>query len=92
MISGIIVLQLWKVSFVMAQNQQTSAQVASIAAKAMQNPSSLSSDEIRQLAASVQNESDFNHQSSGNNQQGQPKNQSNPNNQQGHGSQQSQRK
>jgi cytochrome c553 len=64
----------------MAQNQQTSAQVAAIANKALQNPSSLSNEEIRTLAASVQN------QSSGSNQQ------SANNNQQGQGSQQSQRK
>jgi hypothetical protein len=75
----------------MAQNQQTSAQVAAIASKALQNPSSLSSEEIRTLAASVQNQSDFNQQSSANTQQGQPNNQ-NQNNQQGQGSQQPQRK
>jgi cytochrome c553 len=61
----------------MAQNQQTSAQVASIAAKAMQNPSSLSNDEIKTLAASVQSQSsEFNQQSTPNNQQGQPSQQS----------------
>ena len=76
----------------MAQHQQTSAQVAAIATKALQNPSSISSEEIRTLAASVQNQSDFNQQSSGNNQQGQPNNQSNKNNQQGQGGQQPQRK
>ena len=70
----------------MAQNQQTSAQVAAIAAKAMQNPNSLTQDEIKALAASVQN------QSSGFNQQGQPNNQSNQNNQQGQSGQQPQRK
>jgi hypothetical protein len=64
----------------MAQNQQTSGQVAAIANKALQNPSSLSHEEIRTLAASVQN------QSSGSNQQ------SAGNNQPGQGSQQSQRK
>jgi hypothetical protein len=64
----------------MAQNQQTSAQVAAIANKALKNPSSLSNEEIRTLAASVQD------QSSGSNQQ------SASNNQQGQGSQQSQRK
>ena len=77
----------------MAQNQQTSSRVASIAAKAMENPSSLSSDEIKELAASVQSQSsDFNQQSAANNQQGQPKFQSNPNNQQGQSNQQPQRK
>jgi len=59
----------------MAQNQQTSAQVAAIANKALQNPKSLSDDEIRTLASSVQN------QSSNPNQQGQ-----NRDNQQGQGS------
>jgi hypothetical protein len=67
----------------MAQNQQTSAQVAAIANKALQNPSSLSNEEIRTLAASVQN------QSSGQGQQGSQN--SNPN-QQSQGNQQSQRK
>ena len=76
----------------MAQNQQTSAPVVAIASKALQNPSSLSDEEIRTLAASFQNQSsNFNQQSAGNNQQGQP-NQSNPNNQQGQGGQQPQRK
>jgi len=75
----------------MAQNQQTSAQVAAIAAKALQNPSSLSNEEIRTLAASVQNQfSD--QQSAGSNQQGQPTFQSNQNKQQGQGGQQPQRK
>jgi hypothetical protein len=57
----------------MAQNQQTSSQVAAIANKALQNPSSLSSEEIRTLAASVQNQSSgSSQQSADNNQQGQP--------------------
>jgi hypothetical protein len=56
----------------MAQNQQTSAQVAAIANRALQNPSSLSHDEIRTLAASVQGQSSGSgQQSAGNNQQGQ---------------------
>ena len=55
----------------MAQNQQTSSQVAAIANKALQNPSSLSSEEIRTLAASVQNQSSgSSQQSADNNQQG----------------------
>lgn len=37
----------------MAQNEKTSAKVAAIAAKAMQNPTSLSAQEIKELAASV---------------------------------------
>ena len=57
----------------MAQNQQTSSQVAAIANKALQNPSSLSNEEIRTLAASVQNQSSgSSQQSADNNQQGQP--------------------
>jgi hypothetical protein len=40
----------------MAQNQQTSSRVAAIANKALQNPSSLSSEEIKTLAASVQDQ------------------------------------
>jgi hypothetical protein len=75
----------------MAQNQQTSAQVAAIVTKALQNPSSLSSDEIRQLAASVQNQSDFNQQSAATHQQSQPNNPT-QNNQHGQSGQQSQRK
>ena len=37
----------------MAQNEKTSQKVASIASKALQNPSSLSPQEIKELAASV---------------------------------------
>jgi hypothetical protein len=37
----------------MAQNEKTSQRVASIASKALQNPSSLSPQEIKELAASV---------------------------------------
>jgi cytochrome c553 len=75
----------------MAQNQQTSAQVAAIANKALQNPSSLSDDEIRTLAASVQSQSSGSgQQTAGNNQQGSSNFQANPN--QGQGNQQSQRK
>jgi len=56
----------------MAQNQQTSSQVAAIANKALQNPSSLSHEEIKTLAASVQNQfSGSSQQSADDNQQGQ---------------------
>ena len=41
------------VEFVMAQNEKTSQRVAQIAAKALQNPSSISQDEIQTLAASA---------------------------------------
>jgi hypothetical protein len=37
----------------MAQNEKTSQRVAALASKALQNPSSLSADEIKALAASV---------------------------------------
>ena len=75
----------------MAQNQQTSAQVAAIANKALQNPSSLSNEEIKTLAASVQNQfSGSGQQSADNRQQGQSNFQANPN-QQGQGNQQSQK-
>jgi hypothetical protein len=37
----------------MADNEKTSARVAQIASKAMQNPNSLSPDEIKTLAASA---------------------------------------
>jgi hypothetical protein len=37
----------------MAQNEKTSAKVSAIASKALQNPSSLSPQEIKELAASV---------------------------------------
>jgi hypothetical protein len=36
-----------------AQNEKTSARVAQIASKAMQNPNSVSQDEIKTLAASA---------------------------------------
>jgi hypothetical protein len=66
----------------MAQNQQTSAQVAAIANKALQNPSSLSNEEIRTLAASVQNQSSgSSQQSAGSSQQGQSNFQANQNQQ-----------
>jgi hypothetical protein len=39
--------------FPMASNEKTSAQVAAIAARAQQNPKSLTSEEIQALAASV---------------------------------------
>ena len=38
----------------MAQNQNTSARASAIASKALQNPESLSNDEIKELAASAQ--------------------------------------
>ena len=38
----------------MAQNQNTSARASAIASKALQNPDSLSADEIKELAASAQ--------------------------------------
>ena len=37
----------------MAENERTSARVAQIASKALQNPQSISSDEIKTLAASA---------------------------------------
>ena len=37
----------------MSQNEKTSTKVAALAAKAMQNPGSLSPQEIKELAASV---------------------------------------
>jgi hypothetical protein len=37
----------------MSQNEKTSTKVATLAAKAMQNPGSLSPQEIKELAASV---------------------------------------
>jgi hypothetical protein len=56
----------------MAQNQQTSSRVAAIVNKALQDPSSLSSEEIKTLAASVQNQfSGSSQQSADDNQQGQ---------------------
>jgi len=65
----------------MAQNQQTSAQVAAIANKALQNPSSLSNEEIKTLAASVQNQFSGQGQQSSGNQQGQSNFQANQNQQ-----------
>ena len=56
----------------MAQNQQTSSRVAAIVNKALQDPSSLSSEEIKTLAASVQNQfSGSSQQSADDNQHGQ---------------------
>ncbi len=37
----------------MAQNEKTSAKVSAIASKALNNPNSLSAEEIKELAASV---------------------------------------
>ena len=59
----------------MAQNEKTSARVSAIASKALQNPQSLSADEIKALAASVLTQSD-------DHQQGQQNPQNNPQNQQ----------
>jgi hypothetical protein len=42
-----------KMEFVMAQNEKTSQRVAQIASKALQNPSSITQDEIQTLAASA---------------------------------------
>ena len=41
----------------MAQNEKTSARVGQIASKAMQNPNSISQDEIKILAASALSQS-----------------------------------
>lgn len=66
----------------MAQNQQTSSQVAAIANKALQNPSSLSPEEIKTLAASVQTQfSGSSQQSADDNQHGQSNFKSNQNQQ-----------
>ena len=65
----------------MAQNQQTSAQVAAIANKALQNPSSLSNEEIKTLAASVQNQFSGQDKQSSGSQQGQSNFQANQNQQ-----------
>jgi uncharacterized protein YdaT len=46
--------QFEKVSNAMAQNQNASARASAIASKALQNPQSLSNDEIKELAASAQ--------------------------------------
>jgi len=37
----------------MASNEKTSAQVAALASKALQNPKSITPEEVKQLAASV---------------------------------------
>lgn len=60
--------QLEKVSNIMAQNEKTSARVSAIASKALQNPQSLSADEIKALAASVLTQSE-DHQQGQQNQQ-----------------------
>jgi len=52
----------------MASNEKTSAQAAAIAQRAMQNPKSITPEEVQALAASVLNQSDRN-------QQGQPNSQ-----------------
>ena len=62
----------------MAQNEKTSARVSAIASKALQNPQSLSADEIKALAASVLTQSQDHQQA----QQGQQNPQNNPQNQQ----------
>ena len=58
----------------MAQNEKTSARVSSIASRALQNPQSVSADEIKELAASVLTQSADHQKSQQNaqNQQNQP--------------------
>ena len=50
-------LNLEKVSIVMAQNEKTSTRVGAIAARALSNPQSVNSEEIKELAASVLSQS-----------------------------------
>lgn len=57
----------------MAQNEKTSAKVSAIASRALQNPQSLSAEDIKTLAASVLTQSPDHQQS----QQSQPQNQQN---------------
>jgi len=52
----------------MAQNEKTSAKVSAIASKALNNPNSLSADEIKELAASVLSQSSDRQQSQQNQQ------------------------
>jgi hypothetical protein len=52
----------------MAQNEKTSAKVSAIASKALQNPASLTSEEIKALAASVLTQSPDRQQSQPNQQ------------------------
>jgi hypothetical protein len=65
----------------MASNEKTSAQVAAIAARAQQNPKSLTPEEVQQLAASVLNQSSDRQQQAQQNPQSQ-KGQQNPSDQQ----------
>ena len=60
----------------MASNDKTSAQVAAIAARAQQNPKSITPEEVQQLAASVLSQSDRQPQQQ--QQQGQRSGQQNP--------------
>ena len=64
----------------MAQNEKTSARVSAIASKALQNPQSLTADEIKELAASVLTQS-ADHQKSQQNFQNQQNQQNQPNQQ-----------
>ncbi len=57
----------------MASNEKTSAQVAAIASKAIQNPKSLTPEEIQSLAASVLTQSPDRQQQGQQGQQGQKK-------------------
>ena len=52
----------------MAQNEKTSAKVSGIASKALNNPNSLSAEEIKELAASVLSQSPDRQQSQQNQQ------------------------
>ena len=77
---SMFVLNFEKASVVMAQNEKTSARVSAIASKALQNPQSVSADEIKELAASVLSQSP-DHQQSQQQQSQNPQNQQNQQNQ-----------
>lgn len=64
--------------FPMASNEKTSAQVAAIAARAQQNPKSVTPEEVQALAASVLNQSSDRQQNAQQNQQNQRGGQQNP--------------
>lgn len=73
----------------MSANEKTSARVAAIASKAMQNPKSLTPEEIQALAASALNQSpDQQGQSGQQNRQDRQQGQQNPQGQQGQPGQQ----
>jgi len=57
------VLNFEKASVAMPQNEKTSARVSAIASKALQNPQSVSAEEIKELAASVLSQSPDHQQS-----------------------------